>query len=167
MRLSVSHVSKHPLIANLRVLSLTADSNMAVEDGVDEKGCHCEISVEDLLPSVKSVIRAVRWAGGNETSSFIKLMLCSPATQAACKQTLITPCLLMAPLIECLQYQDDREIYSLFIFRSSLVRVTGYRDEIQEMLLAWALTVRSLIMSQKHTSSLFTDWFHIKSLRKR
>ncbi|XP_034543663.1 potassium voltage-gated channel subfamily KQT member 5 isoform X2 [Notolabrus celidotus] len=37
-----------------------ADSNMAVEDGVDEKGCHCEISVEDLLPSVKSVIRAVR-----------------------------------------------------------------------------------------------------------
>uniref|UniRef100_A0A665V8K1 Potassium voltage-gated channel, KQT-like subfamily, member 5b n=1 Tax=Echeneis naucrates TaxID=173247 RepID=A0A665V8K1_ECHNA len=30
------------------------------EDGFDEKGCHCEISVEDLLPSVKSVIRAVR-----------------------------------------------------------------------------------------------------------
>ncbi|XP_076585492.1 potassium voltage-gated channel subfamily KQT member 5 isoform X2 [Chaetodon auriga] len=38
----------------------TADSNMAGEDGFDEKGCHCEISVEDLLPSVKSVIRAVR-----------------------------------------------------------------------------------------------------------
>ncbi|GLD61113.1 potassium voltage-gated channel subfamily KQT member 5-like isoform X4, partial [Lates japonicus] len=37
-----------------------ADSNMAGEDGFDEKGCHCEISVEDLLPSVKSVIRAVR-----------------------------------------------------------------------------------------------------------
>ncbi|KAI3352235.1 hypothetical protein L3Q82_005212 [Scortum barcoo] len=36
------------------------DSNMAAEDGFDEKGCHCEISVEDLLPSVKSVIRAVR-----------------------------------------------------------------------------------------------------------
>ncbi|XP_041788982.1 potassium voltage-gated channel subfamily KQT member 5 isoform X4 [Chelmon rostratus] len=40
--------------------STTDDSNMAGEDGFDEKGCHCEISVEDLLPSVKSVIRAVR-----------------------------------------------------------------------------------------------------------
>ncbi|XP_059186011.1 potassium voltage-gated channel subfamily KQT member 5-like [Centropristis striata] len=37
-----------------------ADSNMAAEDGFDDKGCHCEISVEDLLPSVKCVIRAVR-----------------------------------------------------------------------------------------------------------
>uniref|UniRef100_A0A667WPU4 Potassium voltage-gated channel, KQT-like subfamily, member 5b n=1 Tax=Myripristis murdjan TaxID=586833 RepID=A0A667WPU4_9TELE len=37
-----------------------ADSNITGEDGFDEKGCHCEISVEDLLPSVKSVIRAVR-----------------------------------------------------------------------------------------------------------
>ena len=40
--------------------SLATDSNMGGEDGFDEKGCHCEISVEDLLPSVKSVIRAVR-----------------------------------------------------------------------------------------------------------
>uniref|UniRef100_A0A671UJR3 Potassium voltage-gated channel, KQT-like subfamily, member 5b n=1 Tax=Sparus aurata TaxID=8175 RepID=A0A671UJR3_SPAAU len=38
----------------------TADSNATGEDGFDEKGCHCDISVEDLLPSVKSVIRAVR-----------------------------------------------------------------------------------------------------------
>uniref|UniRef100_A0A674P2U3 Potassium voltage-gated channel, KQT-like subfamily, member 5b n=1 Tax=Takifugu rubripes TaxID=31033 RepID=A0A674P2U3_TAKRU len=30
------------------------------EDGFDEKGCNCEISVDDLLPAVKSVIRAVR-----------------------------------------------------------------------------------------------------------
>ncbi|KAK7930718.1 hypothetical protein WMY93_007113 [Mugilogobius chulae] len=37
-----------------------ADSNMASEDAFDDKGCHCEISVEDLLPSVKTVIRAVR-----------------------------------------------------------------------------------------------------------
>lgn len=44
------------------------DSNMAGEDGFDEKGCNCEISVEDLLPSVKSVIRAVRW---QETPHFI------------------------------------------------------------------------------------------------
>ncbi|XP_037620291.1 potassium voltage-gated channel subfamily KQT member 4 isoform X3 [Sebastes umbrosus] len=37
-----------------------ADSNMTGEDGYDDKGCHCDISVEDLLPSVKCVIRAVR-----------------------------------------------------------------------------------------------------------
>ncbi|XP_069023993.1 potassium voltage-gated channel subfamily KQT member 5-like isoform X1 [Embiotoca jacksoni] len=37
-----------------------ADANMAADDTFDEKGCHCEISVEDLLPSVKCVIRAVR-----------------------------------------------------------------------------------------------------------
>ncbi|XP_049576920.1 potassium voltage-gated channel subfamily KQT member 4 isoform X3 [Syngnathus scovelli] len=40
--------------------STTDDSNMAGEDGFDEKGCHCEISVEDLLPSVKCAIRAIR-----------------------------------------------------------------------------------------------------------
>uniref|UniRef100_A0A674PJV1 Potassium voltage-gated channel, KQT-like subfamily, member 5b n=1 Tax=Takifugu rubripes TaxID=31033 RepID=A0A674PJV1_TAKRU len=38
----------------------TTDSNVAGEDGFDEKGCNCEISVDDLLPAVKSVIRAVR-----------------------------------------------------------------------------------------------------------
>ncbi|KAM6939982.1 potassium voltage-gated channel subfamily KQT member 5-like [Xenentodon cancila] len=37
-----------------------ADSSATGEDGFDEKGCHCEISVEDLLPPVKTVIRAVR-----------------------------------------------------------------------------------------------------------
>ncbi|XP_030586558.1 potassium voltage-gated channel subfamily KQT member 5 isoform X3 [Archocentrus centrarchus] len=37
-----------------------ADSNITAEDAFDEKGCHCDISVEDLQPSVKSVIRAVR-----------------------------------------------------------------------------------------------------------
>ncbi|XP_054634381.1 potassium voltage-gated channel subfamily KQT member 5-like isoform X2 [Dunckerocampus dactyliophorus] len=40
--------------------STTDDSNVAGEDGFNDKGCHCEISVEDLLPSVKSAIRAVR-----------------------------------------------------------------------------------------------------------
>uniref|UniRef100_A0A8C8E480 Potassium voltage-gated channel, KQT-like subfamily, member 5b n=1 Tax=Oryzias sinensis TaxID=183150 RepID=A0A8C8E480_9TELE len=30
------------------------------DDGFDDKGCHCDLSVEDLLPSVKAVIRAVR-----------------------------------------------------------------------------------------------------------
>ncbi|XP_061086067.1 potassium voltage-gated channel subfamily KQT member 5 isoform X1 [Conger conger] len=37
-----------------------ADTNLSVDDGFDEKGCHCEISVEDLTPAVKCVIRAVR-----------------------------------------------------------------------------------------------------------
>ncbi|KAM4751114.1 potassium voltage-gated channel subfamily KQT member 5 [Anableps anableps] len=37
-----------------------ADSTVTGEDAFDDKGCHCEISVEDLLPSVKTVIRAVR-----------------------------------------------------------------------------------------------------------
>ncbi|KAG7492822.1 hypothetical protein MATL_G00018730 [Megalops atlanticus] len=37
-----------------------ADTNLGADDGFDEKGCHCEISVEDLTPAVKSVIRAVR-----------------------------------------------------------------------------------------------------------
>lgn len=45
---------------SLNILPKATDSNMAAEDGFDEKGCNCEISVEDLLPSVKSVIRAVR-----------------------------------------------------------------------------------------------------------
>ncbi|KAI5629120.1 potassium voltage-gated channel subfamily KQT member 5 isoform X1 [Silurus asotus] len=36
------------------------EANIAPEEGVDEKGCHCEMSAEDLSPAVKSVIRAVR-----------------------------------------------------------------------------------------------------------
>ncbi|XP_060754945.1 potassium voltage-gated channel subfamily KQT member 5 [Neoarius graeffei] len=40
----------------------TADgeANVTPEEGIDEKGCHCEISIDDLLPAVKTVIRAVR-----------------------------------------------------------------------------------------------------------
>lgn len=57
-------ITEQNLTAHFLSLSLcppeATDSNMAGEDGFDEKGCHCEISVEDLLPSVKSVIRAVR-----------------------------------------------------------------------------------------------------------
>uniref|UniRef100_A0A3P8ZIC5 Potassium voltage-gated channel, KQT-like subfamily, member 5b n=1 Tax=Esox lucius TaxID=8010 RepID=A0A3P8ZIC5_ESOLU len=41
--------------------SLRLKSQSRSTDGFgDDKGCRCEISVEDLLPSVKSVIRAVR-----------------------------------------------------------------------------------------------------------
>uniref|UniRef100_H3D9H4 Potassium voltage-gated channel, KQT-like subfamily, member 5b n=1 Tax=Tetraodon nigroviridis TaxID=99883 RepID=H3D9H4_TETNG len=45
---------------SLRLKSQSRSTTDAAEDGFDEKGCNCEISVEDLLPSVKSVIRAVR-----------------------------------------------------------------------------------------------------------
>ncbi|XP_072559429.1 potassium voltage-gated channel subfamily KQT member 5 isoform X10 [Paramormyrops kingsleyae] len=37
-----------------------ADTSMGPDDGFDDKGCHCEISVDDLTPALKSVIRAVR-----------------------------------------------------------------------------------------------------------
>ncbi|MBN3304802.1 KCNQ5 protein, partial [Amia calva] len=37
-----------------------ADTNLGTDDGFDEKGCHCDVSVEDLTPALKSVIRAVR-----------------------------------------------------------------------------------------------------------
>ncbi|CAG5865245.1 unnamed protein product [Menidia menidia] len=52
---------KTPLILYTCIRGVETESNMAAEDGFDEKGCHCEISVEDLLPSIKTVIRAVRW----------------------------------------------------------------------------------------------------------
>uniref|UniRef100_A0A8D0CLE2 Potassium voltage-gated channel subfamily Q member 5 n=1 Tax=Scleropages formosus TaxID=113540 RepID=A0A8D0CLE2_SCLFO len=42
-------------------LRLKSQSRTTTEDdGFDEKGCHCELSVEDLTPAIKSVIRAVR-----------------------------------------------------------------------------------------------------------
>lgn len=65
------HLNSTPL---LYPLSWAADSNATGEDGFDEKGCHCDISVEDLLPSVKSVIRAVRWGKGNGTNSIQLIM---------------------------------------------------------------------------------------------
>ncbi|XP_036402399.1 potassium voltage-gated channel subfamily KQT member 5 [Megalops cyprinoides] len=37
-----------------------ADASLGADDGFDEKGCHCDITVEDLTPALKSVIRAVR-----------------------------------------------------------------------------------------------------------
>lgn len=55
------YVAKHYCLFSFTLrLCGAADSNVAGDDGFDDKGCHCEISVEDLLPSVKSVIRAVR-----------------------------------------------------------------------------------------------------------
>ncbi|XP_056265064.1 potassium voltage-gated channel subfamily KQT member 5-like isoform X3 [Pseudoliparis swirei] len=40
--------------------STTDDSSVGGEDVSDERGCHCDVSVEDLLPSIKAVIRAIR-----------------------------------------------------------------------------------------------------------
>lgn len=42
-------------------LSLTADTNLGPDDAFDEKGCHCDVTVEDLSAPLKAVIRAVRW----------------------------------------------------------------------------------------------------------
>ncbi|XP_030627180.1 potassium voltage-gated channel subfamily KQT member 5 [Chanos chanos] len=37
-----------------------ADTNLGGDDAFDEKGCHCDVTVEDLSPPLKTVIRAVR-----------------------------------------------------------------------------------------------------------
>ncbi|KAM9315918.1 potassium voltage-gated channel subfamily KQT member 5 isoform 2-T2 [Gastrophryne carolinensis] len=36
------------------------DANLGTEEAHDDKGCHCDISVEDLTPALKTVIRAIR-----------------------------------------------------------------------------------------------------------
>ncbi|XP_051560522.1 potassium voltage-gated channel subfamily KQT member 5-like [Myxocyprinus asiaticus] len=36
------------------------EANTGVDDGFDEKGCHCDMSADDLPSALKSVIRAVR-----------------------------------------------------------------------------------------------------------
>ncbi|XP_075718145.1 potassium voltage-gated channel subfamily KQT member 5 [Rhinoderma darwinii] len=36
------------------------DANLGTEEVHDDKGCHCDVSVEDLTPALKTVIRAVR-----------------------------------------------------------------------------------------------------------
>ncbi|XP_029451486.1 potassium voltage-gated channel subfamily KQT member 5 [Rhinatrema bivittatum] len=37
-----------------------ADTNLGTDEVYDEKGCHCDVSVEDLTPALKTVIRAIR-----------------------------------------------------------------------------------------------------------
>uniref|UniRef100_A0A673L5F8 Potassium voltage-gated channel subfamily KQT member 5-like n=1 Tax=Sinocyclocheilus rhinocerous TaxID=307959 RepID=A0A673L5F8_9TELE len=36
------------------------EANVGVDEAFDEKGCHCDMSAEDLPPALKTVIRAVR-----------------------------------------------------------------------------------------------------------
>ncbi|XP_061845520.1 potassium voltage-gated channel subfamily KQT member 5 [Colius striatus] len=37
-----------------------ADTSLGTDDVYDEKGCQCDVSVEDLTPALKTVIRAIR-----------------------------------------------------------------------------------------------------------
>ncbi|XP_069462346.1 potassium voltage-gated channel subfamily KQT member 5 isoform X2 [Ambystoma mexicanum] len=37
-----------------------ADASLGTDEPYDDKGCHCDVSVEDLTPALKTVIRAVR-----------------------------------------------------------------------------------------------------------
>ncbi|XP_054018507.1 potassium voltage-gated channel subfamily KQT member 5 [Dryobates pubescens] len=39
---------------------LDADTSLGTDDVYDEKGCQCDVSVEDLTPALKTVIRAIR-----------------------------------------------------------------------------------------------------------
>lgn len=48
------------LIDGSVLLSLAVDPGMTTDDSFDEKGCHCDITVEDLSAPLKAVIRAVR-----------------------------------------------------------------------------------------------------------
>lgn len=41
-------------------LSHTADTNLGPDDAFDDKGCHCDVTVEDLSAPLKAVIRAIR-----------------------------------------------------------------------------------------------------------
>jgi len=41
-------------------LSRSVDTGMTTEDSFDERGCHCDVTVEDLSAPLKAVIRAVR-----------------------------------------------------------------------------------------------------------
>lgn len=40
--------------------SLEADANLGADDLYDERGCQCDVSVEDLTPALKTVVRAIR-----------------------------------------------------------------------------------------------------------
>ncbi|XP_046497184.1 potassium voltage-gated channel subfamily KQT member 5 isoform X3 [Equus quagga] len=39
---------------------IDADTTLGTDDAYDEKGCQCDVSVEDLTPPLKTVIRAIR-----------------------------------------------------------------------------------------------------------
>ncbi|XP_013885161.1 potassium voltage-gated channel subfamily KQT member 5 isoform X2 [Austrofundulus limnaeus] len=48
------------LKSQTRTAALDVDGGMTTDDSFDEKGCHCDVTVEDLSAPLKAVIRAVR-----------------------------------------------------------------------------------------------------------
>uniref|UniRef100_UPI003AAEDBE1 potassium voltage-gated channel subfamily KQT member 4 n=1 Tax=Centroberyx gerrardi TaxID=166262 RepID=UPI003AAEDBE1 len=48
------------LKSQTRTAAPDVDAGMATEDSFDERGCHCDVTVEDLSAPLKAVIRAVR-----------------------------------------------------------------------------------------------------------
>ncbi|KAM9726754.1 potassium voltage-gated channel subfamily KQT member 5-like isoform 3-T3 [Menidia menidia] len=48
------------LKSQTRTAAPDVDAGMAAEDSFDERGCHCDVTVEDLSAPLKAVIRAVR-----------------------------------------------------------------------------------------------------------
>lgn len=55
------------------VSSLAADTALGTDDVYDEKGCQCDVSVEDLTPPLKTVIRAIRWVKTMNQMSLARL----------------------------------------------------------------------------------------------
>ena len=53
--------------------SPTADTALGTDDVYDDKGCQCDVSVEDLTPPLKTVIRAIRLV-----TTFHKMILRPP-----------------------------------------------------------------------------------------
>lgn len=47
-------------------MSFAADTSLGTDDVYDDKGCQCDVSVEDLTPALKTVIRAIRWVENTE-----------------------------------------------------------------------------------------------------
>lgn len=39
---------------------VTGEANVGMDEGFDDKGCHCDMPAEDLPTALKTVIRAVR-----------------------------------------------------------------------------------------------------------
>ncbi|XP_024864550.1 potassium voltage-gated channel subfamily KQT member 5 isoform X2 [Kryptolebias marmoratus] len=48
------------LKSQTRTAAADVDTGMTTDDSFDEKGCHCDVTVEDLSAPLKAVIRAVR-----------------------------------------------------------------------------------------------------------
>lgn len=48
------------------LLYFVADTSLGTDDVYDDKGCQCDVSVEDLTPALKTVIRAIRWVKNTE-----------------------------------------------------------------------------------------------------